>query len=51
MAHTRLTLTVTTEDPNVVARTTEHFARTASGLALDGVETAIMIGPDSESEE
>lgn len=48
MPNTRLTLTVTTEDQNAVARATEHFARTAAGLALDGVEAVIMIGPDED---
>lgn len=47
---TRITLSVTTEDPNLVARTAEHFARAAAGLALDGLNAVIMAGPDTEDE-
>ncbi|QHB37228.1 hypothetical protein QDA03_gp13 [Microbacterium phage Terij] len=48
---TRITLSVTTSDPNIVARTAEHFARAAAGLALDGVQTFMMAGPDTDDEE
>ncbi|QDH93152.1 hypothetical protein QDA02_gp13 [Microbacterium phage Margaery] len=47
---TRLTLSVSTSAPNIVARTAEQFARAAAGLALDGVETMLMAGPDEEDE-
>jgi len=43
-------LSVVTDDPQVVARTTEHFARMMSGLALDGVECALTIGPEFDIE-
>jgi hypothetical protein len=45
---TRITLMMTTTDPEQVARSTEHFARAAAGLALEGVEITLMIGPDEE---
>jgi hypothetical protein len=47
----RINLSVTSEDQEVIARTTEHFVRAASGLALDGTEAFIMIGPDTEDEQ
>jgi len=44
----RLSLSVTTTDPEIIARTADHFARTAAGLALEGVDTFLMIGPDDD---
>jgi hypothetical protein len=44
----RINLSVTTDDQEVVARATEHFARAASGLAMDGVEGILMFGPDDD---
>lgn len=51
MNPTRMSLSVTTDDPQLIARTAEHFARAAAGLALEGVQTFIMIGPDDEDDE
>lgn len=48
MTPIRLSLAVTTGDPELIARTAEHFARAAAGLALEGVESFIMIGPDED---
>jgi len=45
---TRLSLSVTTDDEGIIARTTEHFARALTGLALDGVEAFLMAGPDDD---
>jgi hypothetical protein len=47
---TRITLSVSTTDPNIAARAAEHFARAAIGLALDGVQTMLMAGPDTDEE-
>lgn len=47
----RLSLSVTTADQEVVARSIEHFARTAAGLALEGTEAFIMVGPDDGEDE
>lgn len=45
---TRLSLSVSSTDPNVIARATEHFARTITGLALDGVDCILFAGPEPE---
>lgn len=45
---TRLSLSVTSDDPEVIARATEHFARTATGLALDGMDCIFFAGPCEE---
>lgn len=46
MTDTRISLSVTTGDPQIVARVAEQFARTAAGLAMEGVDCFISIGPD-----
>lgn len=46
-----ITLMVTAADPGTVQRTIEHFARAASGLALDGVKAALMVGPEEEEDD
>lgn len=48
---TRLSLSVDSDDPQVIARATEHVARTITGLALDGVNCILFAGPDEETEE
>lgn len=48
---TRLSLSVTSDDPETIARATEHFARTVSGLALDGLDCILFAGPDPTDEE
>ena len=47
----RLSLSVTSDDPSVIANATEHFARTVSGLALDGMDCIFFAGPDTDNEE
>ena len=47
----RIGLSVSTDDPEMVARVAEQLARTAAGLALEGVDTMVMIGPDVEFED
>ena len=46
----RVALSVNTADPEIVARVAEQFARTAAGLALEGVDTFLMVGPADEDE-
>lgn len=46
----RITLSVTTDQPHLVASAAEHFARTAAGLALEGVSTHLMIDRDEDLE-
>jgi len=48
---TRLSLSVTSDDPATIARATEHFARTLSGLALDGMDCILFAGPDADEDE
>ncbi|MFJ4174006.1 hypothetical protein [Microbacterium sp. NPDC089696] len=49
-APVNVTLRVTTSDPEIVARAAEHFSRVAAGLALEGVHTFMMCGPDEEDD-
>lgn len=48
---TRLSLSVTSDDPAIIARATEHFARTVTGLALDGMDCILFAGPDDDEVE
>ena len=48
---TRLSLSVTSDDPATIARATEHFARTVTGLALDGLDCILFAGPDEGEDE
>ena len=47
----RIGLTVVTDDPQLVAKVTEQMARTAAGLALEGVDAMVMVGPDDFGED
>lgn len=47
----RISLSVSSTDHGVIARATEHLARTASGLALDGMDCVLFAGPDEEQED
>lgn len=42
----RIGLSVVTSDQDLVARVTEQMARTAAGLALEGVDAMVMVGPE-----
>lgn len=46
----RIMASVTTEDPEVIARASETFARAATGFVLDGVEAFISIRQDDDDE-
>lgn len=48
---TRLSVSVTTEDPEILTRAIETFSRAVTGLAMEGVETFTMCGPDSEEDD
>lgn len=48
MTATDITLMVTSDDQAVIGRATEHFARAAAGLAMDGVHATLMFGPATE---
>lgn len=48
---TRISLHVTTDNPETVARVAEYMARTMAGLGLDGVECMLSIGPEWSFDE
>jgi len=47
---TRATLSVTTADPQQLTTVVEHMARTAAGLALDGVTAFVAVYPDDDTD-
>lgn len=47
---TRLSLSVTSSDPARIAQAIEHFSRTVTGLALEGMDCILFAGPDDEDE-
>lgn len=47
---TRISLSVSSDDAPTIARAVEHLARTASGLALDGVDCILFAGPEGDDE-
>lgn len=50
MRLTRVSLSVTSRDPEIITRAVEALARAAAGLALEGVDTFLMTSDDNESE-
>lgn len=46
----RISLSVTTDDLDLLARVAERFAATASGLSAEGAECFIIYGPDDDGE-
>lgn len=48
MTRMRISLSVTSDDLDLIARVAAQFAATASGLAAEGVECFTMTGPDSD---
>lgn len=46
----RASLSVTSTDPETIARAVETMTRTATGLALEGVDTIVVIGPEEDDE-
>lgn len=51
MRNTRLTLGVTTDDPELLTRTVEVFGRTLAGLAMEGVDATLMVYEEAAFEE
>ncbi len=50
MRRTRLSVSVTTDDPEILTRAIETLSRAVTGLAMEGVETFTMCGPDEEDD-
>jgi hypothetical protein len=48
---TRVSLTAYSGDEAAIARLVEVFARTATGLALDGMDTFMTAGPDEDDDD
>ncbi len=46
MRKTRLTLGVTTDDPELLTRATESMSRALAGMALEGVDASLMVYED-----
>lgn len=51
MADLRVSLSMTSTDPELVARATEHLARAATGMAMDGMTAMLFVGPEEEMSE
>lgn len=49
-ARIRIMVSVTSEDPEVIARASETFTRAATGFVLDGVEAFISVRQDDDDE-
>jgi len=47
----RVSLSVTSSDPTVITQAGEVLHRTQVGLALEGMDTFLMIGTDDDEEE
>lgn len=47
---TRISLSVTSDNAEVIARATEHLSRTMSGLALDGMDCIMFAGPEEDED-
>ncbi len=48
---TRISLSVTSDDPETIVRTAEHMSRTAIGLALGGTHCLVFVGPDEDDDD
>lgn len=46
----RIMLSVTTDDPEKLQKTVEHFSRVITGLAMDGVKTWLNVEQDPDEE-
>ncbi len=51
MREVEVSLFVTSDNPEVVARAAELFGRAAAGLAMDGAEVMLIIGEDYDEAE
>lgn len=50
MRQTRVHLSVTTNDPNVLARAVESMGRAMAGMALEGVGTFMSVSNDEDED-
>lgn len=46
MTDLRATLSIVSDDPDTIVRAVELMTRAATGLALEGVETTVLIAPE-----
>jgi len=46
----RVSCSVTSDDPNIVARAVDALGKAASGLAMEGVEVFLFIRPDDDED-
>lgn len=47
----RVMISVTTDDPETLTKTIEHFSRVMAGLAMDGVKSWMHTDQDDEENE
>lgn len=51
MRKTRVTLGVTTSDPELLTRAIETLGRSVAGLAMEGVDATLMVYEDEIEED
>lgn len=51
MNRTRVSVWVTSTNPEIVTRAAESLTRAAIGLGLEGVDIMLTIGPDDDEAE
>lgn len=51
MNRTRVSASVTSGDPTVIARAVESLARAVAGLALEGADVVIIAGPEEDDDD
>lgn len=51
MQRTRLSVSVTTDDPEILTRAIETLARAVTGMAMEGIDTFMMCGPDRDDDD
>jgi hypothetical protein len=51
MRSTRITLGVTTNSPELLTRAIETLSRSVAGLAMEGVDTTLMVYEDETEED
>lgn len=47
----RIMLSVTTDNPDTLQKTVEHFSRVITGLAMDGVKTWLNVEQDLDEDD
>ena len=51
MTAMRINLSVTSADPEIITRSIEAFGRSMAGLALEGVDTFLIVTADDDGDE